>query len=100
MNRKLFVKWLVEVRGLKESVAKNRTSSCASIEKVYGSLEEHYYLDSCYSLLVQLRYSKADEREKLPAKHLIHIGGNVYNVSATLRQSLNRYVEFMNDKTN
>ena len=43
MNKILFKKWLIEVRGLKESVAGFRVTNCNAIEKVYGNLEEHYY---------------------------------------------------------
>jgi hypothetical protein len=100
MNKILFKKWLIEVRGLKESVAGFRVTNCNAIEKVYGNLEEHYYLDGCKAILSQLKYTKKDERENNEKQHLINIDGNVYNGTATLRQALSRYIEFMNDKTN
>lgn len=100
MNKILFKKWLIEVRGLKESVAGFRVSNCRTIEKVYGNLEEHYFLDGCKSVLAHFKYTKKDERENKEQQHLIDIDGNVYNGTATLRQALNRYVDFMNDKTN
>jgi hypothetical protein len=100
MNKILFKKWLIEVRGLKESVAGFRVTNCKAIEKVYGNLEEHYYLDGCKAILSQLKYTKKDERENNEKQHLINIDGNVYNGTSTLRQALSRYIEFMNDKSN
>ena len=100
MNKVLFKKWLIEFRGLKASVASFRVSNCGAIEKVYGNLEEHYFLDGCKNILSQLQYTKKDERENNEKMHLINIDGNIYNGTATLRQTLSRFVEFMNDKTN
>lgn len=99
MNTKLFVKWLVEVRGLKQKVAENRVSNCNTIEKLYGDLEEHYYLDNCITLLDLIKYTKKDEKENRPPNHIINIKGNVFNGTQTYRQALKKYLDFMNHKT-
>lgn len=100
MNTKLFVKWLTEVRGLQESVAKNRASNCNTIEKIYGDLEIHYYTDGCSSLMGIFKYSQKSHKANLPPKHLIDMKGNVYTGTSTYRQALKKFIEFMNDRTN
>lgn len=99
MNSKVFVNWLIEERGLKENVAISRAANCYTIEKAYGNLDGHFMLDKCGYVFEELKYTKKDQRENLPARHKIIIGGDVYNNTATYRQALNRYVDFMKAAT-
>mgnify|MGYP000902508242 CR=1 FL=1 len=94
MDSKAFVTWLVIVRGLKKKVAENRSSNCSKVEKALGDLDLHYRKDDGKELLELLQYSKADEREKLPARHGMDIKGIVYDNTATYRQAVKKYMEF------
>lgn len=101
MNSKVFINWLIEEKGLKENVAVSRVANCHTIEKAYGSLDGHFMLDKCGHIFEELKYTKKDQRENLPARHKIAIGegANIYNNTATYRQALSRYVDFMKATT-
>lgn len=94
--KKEFKSWLINVKGLKSSTAHSRSSNILTIEACYGDIDEIMAAGKVGSILSELVYSRKDERNKLPQKHRIPIDGNIYNGSSTLRQALNRYIEFYN----
>lgn len=92
-----FKKWLIEEYGLQESAANSRVSNISTIEKYYGDIDALVKNGSIQSLLNDLSYSTDDERHHREARHKIPIDGNVRTGSATLKQAVNRYLEFWRD---
>lgn len=94
MDTKEFISWLVIEGELKESVAKNRASNCKKVENALGNLNQHYKRDGGFVLLKLLKYSLADKRDNLPAKHGMKIDGDIYNNTSTYRQAVKKYMAF------
>ncbi|GHV10332.1 hypothetical protein FACS1894162_3860 [Bacteroidia bacterium] len=94
---KEFKEWLEKYRypDSKPTVG-SRIANCKNVEKNYGDLGTHFDKDKCGRIVSELTYSKADEREKRKPNHPIHIDGNIYNGSATLKQAVGLYVQFRN----
>lgn len=92
-----FKKWLIDEYGLQESAANSRVSNISTIEKYYGDIDTLIKNGSIQNLLNDLSYSTDDERHHREARHKIPIDGNVRTGSATLKQAVNRYVEFWRD---
>jgi len=90
-----FVDYLITVRGMKESTALSRNSNCKRVERYEDSLKEHYQKDRCKQLLRRLEYSMDDQVHGRPASHNIPIEGNVFNGTATLKQAVNLYIEYL-----
>ena len=90
-----FKTWLVEEYGLQESSAISRVANISTIEKYYGEdIDTIIKNRGVHGLLNELSYSTDDERNNRPQKHKVPIHGNVRTGSATLKQAVNRYVEF------
>jgi hypothetical protein len=94
MNKESFITWLTEVREFKKSVVQDRVSNCKKVTLYHGDLDQHFKKDKGEALLQLLVYSKADQRENLPAKHGIPINGNQYEGTASYRQAVKRYMDF------
>ncbi len=75
----------------------SRISNCRNIEKSEGDLDDHFLKDQGIDLLQRLNYTKNDEQNNLPAKHHIHIDGDVYNGTSTLKQAASLYFNFKNE---
>ncbi len=90
-----FVDYLITIRGMKESTAISRNSNCKRVERFEDSLKDHYKKDRCKQLLRRLEYSMDDQVHGRPASHSIPIEGNIFNGTATLKQAVNLYVEYL-----
>lgn len=96
MNKQ-FKTWLIDEYGLQESGANSRVANISTIEKYYGDIDALIKNGSIQNLLTDLSYTTDDERHNREARHNIPIKGNIRTGSATLKQAVNRYVEFCND---
>lgn len=93
--KKEFKNWLIEEYGLQESAANSRTSNISTIEKYYGDIDILIAAGKIDALLSDLSYSTDDERNHRAPTHNIPINGNIRTGSATLKQALRRYMEFL-----
>lgn len=93
--KKEFKNWLIEEYGLQESAANCRTSNISTIEKYYGDIDSLIAAGKVETLLSNLSYSTEDERNHRAPAHNIPINGNIRTGSATLKQALKRYTEFV-----
>ncbi|SDM77663.1 hypothetical protein [Acetanaerobacterium elongatum] len=91
-----FYEYLTSIKGMKYSTAQSRVSNCKRVEKYEGDLEEHYYKDKCKLLLSKLEYSMEDQVNNRHAAHKIPIDGNTFNGTATLKQAVNLYINYLN----
>ena len=94
MREDTFRSWLSSNRGYGTGTVNSRVSNCKTVEGCEGDLDEHFDQDRLQGLIEKLTYSKADERQNRPARHLIPINGNVYNGTATLRSAVSLYKQF------
>ncbi|MBD5302245.1 MAG: hypothetical protein HDS16_04510 [Bacteroides sp.] len=92
-----FKNWLTEQYGLQENAANSRTSNISTIEKYYGDIDRLIAEGKADALLSDLSYSTDDERNNRAPAHNIPIDGNIRTGSATLKQALRRYMEFLQD---
>ena len=95
--KKDFKNWLIEEYGLQESAANSRTSNISTIEKYYGDIDSLIAAGKVDALINDLSYSTDDERNQRTPAHNIPINGNIRTGSATLKQALRRYMEFLQD---
>ena len=93
--KKEFKNWLIEEYGMQESAANARTSNISTIEKYYGDIDSLIVAGKIDALLSSLSYSTEDERNHRAPAHNIPINGNIRTGSATLKQALKRYTEFV-----
>ena len=89
-----FITWLIDVRGLSETVAKNRASNCKKVWLALGNLDQHYRRDEGKYVLYLLTYTRADKRENAASKHGMEIKGDIFNNTATYKQAVKKYMEF------
>ena len=83
-----------------EGSAENRVSNAQKVEIAFGDLDAHYDHDKLHDLLEMMKYSKEDEASfKLLPKGLV-IDGDFYTGMATLRQAIQRYIEFKSEVGN
>lgn len=85
---------MVDEYGLQESAANSRAANISTIERYYGDIDTLIKNRSIDSLLIELSYTTDDERNNRPQKHRVPIQGNVRTGSSTLKQAVNRYIEF------
>lgn len=95
MQSERFLEWLMAFKKHQENTAKSRVSNCERICRYYGDIDIQYKKDKCSYLLDCFTYTKYDENSNHKAKHIIPIYGNVYNGTATLKQALNLYIQFL-----
>ena len=88
--------WMVNKKGLKESVAKTNRGRIKRIDEVYN-LFYAYMNDGCAYVLSLFEYSKNDEKNGLLPEHDIIIDGNYYTGTQSLKYALNLYIEAMED---
>ena len=89
-----FKKWLKK-SGYTDSTVKTRAGNCNKVSKYEGDLDLLFVKDECADLLARLNYTTDDERNNRKVKHKVPINGNKRNGSATLKKSVNLYVEFL-----
>lgn len=90
-----FLDYLISVRGMKANTAQSRNSNCNRVERFEGSIKDHFEKDKCNSLLMRLEYSMDDQVHNIAPKHSIPIDGNIFNGTATLRQAVNLYIDYL-----
>ena len=99
MKTEEFADWLKETKKYKKNVLESRLSNCHRVEEYYSDLDNHFRKDKGKHLFALFTYSKDDERENKPTKHVIPINGNLREGSATLKQAIKLYMNFMNQKS-
>jgi len=101
MNRQGFKYWLLssykEGIGMDIISAENRVSNAQKVENAFGDLDNFYALDKLESVLKRLRYSKEDNESRRPLPEGINIEGDYYSGMSSLRQGINRYLEYCNN---
>ncbi|MDY0259717.1 MAG: hypothetical protein RBR41_08630 [Desulfovibrio sp.] len=95
MRQEEFRVWLCQVKGYKASTAGSRVSNCMTVEKHEGPLDALFKRDQFSALLGKLSYSKEDQHQSHPPRHVIPIDGDIYNGTATLRSAIRLYQEFL-----
>lgn len=70
------------------------------VEEHYGDLDEHYNRDQLRSVIDQLQYSTADEREGKPNPSKIPFTGSTRNNLASYRGAVERYCKFRRETQN
>lgn len=96
--KKDFYDWLVNKKGLKDTVAKVNVARIVRINNVYD-IEKAYTTDKCAYLLLLFDYSKTNADDGLLPDHDIIIVGNYYTGTQSLKYALKHYVEFLNATT-
>jgi hypothetical protein len=99
MDKKGFEKWL---KSIGYGAISSRIANCNTVEKYEGDLDKHFKEDNCNALLNKLEYTRENEEREDKPKHAIPIGGkksNIYNATATYRNSINLYIKFKNNET-
>lgn len=85
--------WL-EQQGYVSATVQAQMHRAGRVEECYGNLDEHYDRDQLRSVVDQLRYSAADEREGKPNPSKIPFTGNTRNNLASYRNAVERYCKF------
>lgn len=94
--KKEFKNWLIEKYGLREDAANSRTANISTIERFYGGdIASLIAAGKVDVLLNDLSYSTDDERNHRSPAHKIPINSNIRTGSATYKQALRRYMEFL-----
>lgn len=94
LHEDAFRKYLGEVLS-SERVMRDCISRCRRVELYEGNLLNHHNVDGGRSLLKRLEYSTFDERSGVEQRHLIPIDGNVRTGTASLRNAVNHYMDFL-----
>ncbi len=98
MEREEFKNWLIndykEGKGMDSGAADNRVSNTKKVENAFGDLDTHFKDDKLASILDSLKYSKEDAENQTPLPTGIVIEGDYYTGMASLRQGVNRYLNF------
>lgn len=86
-----------KVRNIKsKKTVQNRISNCKKVEHYYLDLDTEYKNDNGKRIMNLLTYSMSDFKNSIQPKHNIKFNGNIYNGTATLKQSVNLYFIFCN----
>lgn len=93
-----FRKWLSS-QGFKPNVVNTRVGNCITVCNYEGDLDKLYAKDGCQDLINRLCYSTQDEKNNAPVRHKIPINGNQRTGSATLKQAVKLYIQFLNNET-
>lgn len=94
MNETGFRSWL-QNQGYNIGTTNSRVSNCLRVCEYEGNIDSLYRDDKCKTLLNRLTYSTSDERYGRPPRHSIPINGNVRNGTATLKQAVRLYIQFL-----
>lgn len=96
VNETYFYDWMMNNKGLKESVTKTNLARINRINTVYD-LFDAYLEDGCAYVLSLFEYSKNDEKKGLLPEHDVAIVGNYYTGTQSLKYALKLYIESMED---
>lgn len=98
MKREEFKSWLINYykdgQGMEADASENRVSNAQKVENAFGDLDEHFASDKLASTLDRLKYSKEDAENQTPLPTGIVIDGDYYTGMASLRQGVNRYLDY------
>ena len=94
--KKDFYNWMVDCKGLRETVARTNVARIFRISEMHDVIYE-YFRDGCEYLLSLFSYSKQDEKNGITPAHDIVIVGNYYTGTQSLKYALKLFVEYMND---
>ena len=94
MQENEFEKWLASGLNTQPSIS-STISNCHRVEKHYGNLDDLLKKNGLENLLEEFKYTREDEKENKKQKHRIPINGNIYNVTASLRNAINQYGKFL-----
>lgn len=97
MDERYIYDWMINKKGLKESVAKTNRARIKRIDTIYN-LSEAYTNDGCAYVLSLFEYSTTDAKNGLLPEHDITIEGNYYTGTQSLKYALTLYIEAMTDK--
>ena len=95
----LFADWR-RAAGDQESTVGTRLATLRRLERVHGDLDDHWSKDGCQSLLAQLVYTAADERNDVPDPSGLNLVGNLPRKIANLKAHLTSYVRFKEQDAN
>ncbi len=98
MNRNSFYRWLKIIKKYDRETCNLRVENCREIENYYGNLDQIYAKDKFESLREEFKYSAEEQKKDIPPKHKVPISEDIYNKTTTLRNALNLYSEFKDNK--
>lgn len=93
MQEEAFRFWLT-VRYPNSNHPSSVIARCKRLEDVYGPLDDAYELNHCTGIEAELYITKDAQRKGERPMHGIAISGDVYEVTANLKNALKLYVEF------
>ncbi len=98
MNRNSFYRWLKIIKKYDRETCNLRVENCREIENYYGNLDQIYAKDKFESLREEFKYSAEEQKKDIPPKHKVPISEDIYNKTTILRNALNLYSEFKDNK--
>lgn len=98
MNRNSFYKWLKIIKKYDLETCDSKVENCQEIESYYGDLDQIYAEDKFESLREEFKYLAEEQKKNIPPKHKIPMDEDIYNRTTTLRNALNLYSEFKDNK--
>ena len=98
MNRNSFYKWLKIIKKYDLETCDSKVENCQEIESYYGDLDQIYAEDKFESLREEFKYLAEKQKKNIPPKHKIPMDEDIYNRTTTLRNALNLYSEFKDNK--
>ncbi len=98
MNRNSFYKWLKITKKYDLETCASKVENCQEIESYYGDLDQIYAEDKFESLREEFKYLAEEQKKNIPPKHKIPMDEDIYNRTTTLRNALNLYSEFKDNK--
>jgi endonuclease len=90
--------WLA-MQGKESSTQNTSASTIRRIENAYGDLEQEFALSGLETVLSELTYSTADERNGEPNPSRLAIDGNIYQGLSSARTHLNYYRRFLEQRS-
>ena len=90
--------WLVQ-QGYADGTVQAQLHRAGRVEEFYGDLDEHYDHDQLRTVIDELKYSTADERQNKPNPSKIPFVGDVRNNLASYRNAIERYCKFRREAT-
>ncbi len=98
MNRNSFYKWLKIIKKYDLETCDSKVENCQEIESYYGDLDQIYAEDKFESLREEFKYLAEEQKKNIPPKHKIPMDEDIYNRTTMLRNALNLYSEFKDNK--
>lgn len=96
MKTAAFEAWLATQKKYEPGTVRSRVANCKRVEKFYLKGLDVIYAEGDFDkLIAEFDYSTDDYKELRPKKHKVQIKGNPQTGSATLKQALGLYKEFL-----